>query len=154
DRLEFFERLGSHLAGVPGVTQVAFGNRLPLRGNWISGMIVDPVDAPAAADPVFQQAGFQAVSPAYFATVGIPVRRVRATTRADAAGSGAIAVWTETFSRMLLDGGDPLGRRTRRGPGMPAITIVGAVADLRRTGRADAEGRRPADVIPQVYLAA
>lgn len=153
-RLEFFERLASQLATVPGVRHVAFGNRLPLRGDWISGMVVDPADPAPAAEPAFRQAGFQAVNPSYFETLGIPVRRGRALTASDNAGSDGVAVVNETFSRMLLDGGDPLGRRIRRGPDMPTFTIVGVVGDIRRTGRADPDGQRPADVIPQVYLAA
>ncbi len=153
-RLAFFERLESQLAAVPGVRSVAFGNRLPLRGNWISGMVVDSLEPSAQAGAALREAGFQAINPSYFDTVGIPLRRGRALTSNDTASSEAVAVVNETFSRIHLDGGDPIGRRIRRGPTQPAITIVGVVADVRRTGRADDEGQRPADIAPQVYLAA
>jgi len=153
-RLIFFEALETRLRQEPGVRTVAFGNRLPLRGDWISGMVIDPVGAPVEGPPVMREAGFQAVSPSYFETVGIAVRAGRGLLPGDVAGSEAIAVVNETFGRALLGGEHPIGRVVRRGPGMPAITIVGLVGDIRRTGRADEAGHRAAEMVPQVYLAA
>lgn len=156
DQLRFFEQLESRLRQEPGVRNVAFGNRLPLRGNWISGMIIDPIDAadaPLQERPTMREAGFQAVNPSYFETMGMSVRAGRGLLPGDVTGSDAVAVVNETFGR-LLDGGSPIGRRIRRGPSAPAITIVGIVSDIRRTGRANNEGLRAADVVPQVYLAA
>lgn len=153
-RLQFFEQLESRLRAEPGVRDVAFGNRLPLRGDWISGMVIDP-DGPAQeGPPAMREAGFQAVSPTYFNTMGITLRAGRGLQAGDLASNEAVAVVNETFARALLDGGNPIGRRIRRGPSMPAITIVGIVNDIRRTGRANQEGQRAAEVIPQVYLAA
>ena len=153
-RLRFFEELEDRLRQVPGVRGVAYGNRLPLRGDWISGMLVDPVTPSPGAQPEMREAGFQAVSPAYFDTVGIALRSGRILTAGDVAGSTAVAVVNETFSRVLLAGANPIGRQIRRGPSMPAITIVGIVGDIRRTGRAAADGVTAANVVPQVYLAA
>jgi predicted permease len=153
-RLQFFEQLESRLRQEPGVRNIAFGNRLPLRGDWISGMVIDPVDAPLQEQPTMREAGFQAVSPSYFETMGMAVRAGRGLLPDDVAGSDAVAVVNETFGRLLLNRGNPIGRRIRRGPSAPAITIVGIVSDIRRTGRADDEGHRQADVVPQVYLAA
>jgi predicted permease len=153
DRFRFFDAVSEQIGHLPGVVSVAYGNRLPLRGNWISGMVIDPV-IPSAIEPEFREAGFQAVSPGYFSTLGIPSRRGRLLTSQDVGTGEPVAVVNESFVRMLLDGDDPLGRRIRRGPGMPAMTIVGVVGDIRRTGRADEEGRRAAEVIPQVYIPA
>ncbi len=152
-RLAFFEALDERLRALPGVVSVAYGNRLPLRGNWVSGLLIDPANPGDTPGPM-QEAGFQAVNVDYFDTVGMALRRGRALASTDVQGAEAVAVVNEAFGRVLLDGADPIGRRIRRGPQMPAITIVGVVADIRRTGRADAEGRRPAEVLPQVYLPA
>src|SRR5688572_2748159 len=146
-RLKFFESLDAKLKQIPGVTLSAFGNRLPLRGNWISGMLLD-------ADPAFTQAGFQAVSPDYFTTFGIPLKRGRALDDTDKHGSANVAVVNEAFGRAFLKGGDPIGHVIRRGPAMPAITVVGVVGDVRRTGRTDDTGTRAAEFIPQVYVPA
>ena len=146
-RLRFFESLDAKLKQIPGVTDSAFGNRLPLRGNWSSGMFFD-------GDPAMKEAGFQSVSPGYFTTFGIPFKRGRAIADSDRNGSMGVAVVNETFGRVLLDGADPIGRVIRRGSNMPAITIVGVVGDVRRTGRLDETGTRAAEVTPQVYLPA
>ncbi|GMV22595.1 MAG: hypothetical protein AMXMBFR57_25440 [Acidimicrobiia bacterium] len=152
-RLQFFTRLETELRALPGVTDVAFGNRLPLLGNWTSGIIIDD---PANPDgpPVDANAGFQAVSPAYFTTFGINLRRGRLLNGTDRLGTEAVAVVNEAYARTLLGGADPLGRTLKRGPAAPVITIVGVVSDIRRTGRTDDTGRSTAAVVPQVYLAA
>jgi predicted permease len=147
NRLEFFEALDTKLKQIPGVTDASFGNSLPLRRNWISGMVIDP-------DPTMRQAGFQAVSPTYFSTFGIPLKRGRSLAEGDRTGSEGVAVVNEAFGRALLNGADPIGHVIRRGSGMPAITVVGVVGDVRRTGRIDESGTRAAEVVPQVYVPA
>jgi putative ABC transport system permease protein len=139
--------LDAKLKHIPGVTAWAFGNRLPLRGNWSSGMVFD-------GDPSMKEAGFQSVSPDYFTTFGIPFKRGRALADTDRNGSMGVAVVNEAFGRVLLEGGDPIGRVIRRGANMPPITIVGVVGDVRRTGRVDETGTRAAEIVPQVYLPA
>ncbi len=146
-RLRFFESLDAKLKQIPGVSDTAFGNRLPLRGNWSSGMLLD-------ADPAMKEAGFQSISPGYFTTFGIPLVRGRALADSDRDGSAGVAVVNEAFGRALLNGADPIGHVVRRGPAMPAITVVGVVGDVRRNGRTDDSGTRAAEVIPQVYLPA
>jgi predicted permease len=146
-RLKFFQSLQAKLEQTPGVRHVAFGNRLPLRGNWQSGMVID-------ADPAMKNAGFQAISPNYFATFNIPLKRGRALTEQDVAGTEGVAVVNEAFSRAFLNGADPIGHVVRRGAGMPQITVVGVVGDIRRSGPTDEAGTRTAELMPQVYIPA
>jgi predicted lysophospholipase L1 biosynthesis ABC-type transport system permease subunit len=54
---------------------------------------------------------------------------------------------SDEFGRNVLGGGDPIGRRFRRAPTAPWITIVGVVHDVRRDGRDTA-------IKPQVFLPA
>lgn len=146
-KLKFFESLQAKLEQIPGVTHVAFGNRLPLRGNWESGMVID-------SDPAMKNAGFQSISPSYFATFSIPLKRGRTLTARDVAGTEGVGVVNESFGRAFFNGSDPIGHVIRRGPGMPAITIVGVVGDVRRTGPMDEDGTRMAELMPQVYIPA
>ena len=145
-RLDFFEAVAARVAAVPGVEAVAFGNRLPLRGNWSSGFELEG----RAADEVAggpTAAGFQAVSAEYFDTFRIPVVSGRALAEADREGAPPVAVVSEAFVRQFLAGVPPLGQRLRRFEGAPWVEIVGVVRDLRRGGRMAA-------IEPQVYLAA
>jgi putative ABC transport system permease protein len=144
-RLAFFEALATRVASLPGVEKVAFASRFPLRGGWTSGFLLEPVSGPI--EEAFQQAGFQAVSPGYFATLGIPLRAGRLLEAGDREGNLPVAVVSEEFSRAILGGANPIGRTFSRGPSAPIITIVGVVGDIRRGGRAT-----PVDA--QVYLPA
>ena len=143
-RHAFFERVAERAAAIPSVTSVAFANGFPLRGGWTSGFMLEPA---GAEPPVKTSAGFQAVSPGFFATLGIDLIRGRLLQPEDREHTQPVAVVSASFSRALLSGADPIGRRLRRGPQAPAIQIVGVVTDIRRGGRTT-------EVEPQVYLAA
>jgi putative ABC transport system permease protein len=117
-----------------------------LRGSWSSGFIVDPIGI-GTDPPIKAVAGFQAVSPGFFKTLGIRLRRGRLLASDDGPGAEPVAVVSEAFGPAVLGGSDPLGRRFRRGPQAPVITVVGVVSDIRRGGRTTV-------VEPQVYLPA
>jgi putative ABC transport system permease protein len=104
-------------------------------------MVIDSApDTPVSPD-------FQAVSPGYFVTLGIPLVRGRALGQQDRAGTPPVAVVNQAFVRRVLNGADPLGRRLRRMGPNPWIEIVGVVNDIRRGGKT-------AEINPQVYLPA
>ena len=89
----------------------------------------------ATGDDSVRRAGFQAVSPGYFATLRIPLVRGRLLAAADRAGAPPAAVVNETFVRRYLPGRDPIGARFREsqtGVDSPELTIVGVVRDARR----------------------
>ncbi|MEZ5317572.1 MAG: ABC transporter permease [Vicinamibacterales bacterium] len=142
-RLAFFEAAEAAVRRIPGVRDVAFGNRLPLRGNWTSGMELRGADG-AGVQAI---AGFQAVSPGYLATFRLPLRRGRWIADGDRARAAQVAVVNEAFARELLDGADPVGRQFRRTDASPWATIVGVVGDVRRGGRTTG-------IEPQVYVPA
>jgi len=139
-RLQFFERLEERVAALPAVQSVAYANRMPLRGGWSSGVRL------ATAPDTLYVADFQAVSPGYFATLGIPLLRGRLLTAGDREGSPYAAVVNQAFVRQLLNGNDAIGQRLQRS-GQRWIEIAGVVNDVRRGGKTDT-------VKPQVYLPA
>lgn len=140
-RLQFFERLETQVQSLPGVHSVAFANRMPMRGGWGGGVILDTGgDAPRDVD-------LQAVSTGYFETLGIRLIRARPLNADDRAGHVHIAVLNQAFVREFFPDTDPLGHRLRRSAQAPWITIVGIVNDIRR-------GERTTEVTPQAYLPA
>lgn len=142
-RYAFFSMLETRLAAIPGVSQVGFANRLPLRGGWSSGIQIDGVDLPNGIGVV----DYQAVSPGYFDVLGLRLLRGRFLRATDTKTSEPVTVVSEQFSTEFLSGRDPVGMRIRRGPTAPWITIVGVVADVRRNGQR-------AEVTSQGYLPA
>jgi len=81
------------------------------------------------------------VGPQYFSTLGLPVRRGRAISEMDTAGSAPVAVISERHGARCWPGQDPIGHRIRRGQGADArwLTVVGVVPDTMVT-RALADG--------------
>ncbi|HXW07208.1 MAG TPA: ABC transporter permease [Vicinamibacterales bacterium] len=103
---------------------------------------INRMDAPFA--PGQEAAPFaSAVTPAYFATLGIPIRHGRVFESADSGGAPVAAVVNEAFVREVLGGAEPLGiGLTAEGiPEMARMEIVGVVGDTRRLGLAG--GIRP-----------
>ena len=141
-RAVFFQELATRIQAIPTVRHVAFANQFPMRGGWGGGFKL------VGGSSEMLEADFQAVSPDYFTTLGIPLMRGRLLTSADRDGSLRVAVVSQTFVRDFAGGRDPIGMQFNRGdPEMPIVTIVGVVGEVRRDGKA-------AKVTPQVYLAA
>jgi predicted permease len=80
-------------------------------------------------------AEFRIISPGYFATLGIPIRRGRDFTDADHTTADESIVVNETFARRELPGEDPIGRRVALDDSI-AFTIVGVAGDVRQAGLA------------------
>ncbi|HVO99632.1 MAG TPA: ABC transporter permease [Bryobacteraceae bacterium] len=141
-REAFFEDLAGRVGALPGVQAVAFANNFPLRGGWSSDYRAEehPESGP--------EADYQAVSPGYFATLGITLERGRLLTAADRNGSLPVAVINEELARRLYPNQDPVGKRFRlRDDDQPWIAIAGVVSDVRRDGKAG-------KMNPEVYLPA
>jgi putative ABC transport system permease protein len=141
-RYAFFDALAERVALIPGVVNVAFANQFPMRGGWGGGLVMSGSEGLRQLD-----ADFQAVSPGYFATLGIPLIRGRLLTPDDRKGMLHVAVVSHTFARRFLPGQDPIGQQFARQADAPSITIVGVVGEVRRDGKT-------AELTPQVYLSA
>ena len=139
-RLQFFDLLEQRVRALPGVQSAAFSNRMPMRGGWRSSIMLDDA-AQSSVEP-----DFQAVSPEYFATLGIPLLRGRLLTEDDRLGNPYVAVVNQAYARKYLQGGDPVGRRFRYVRNS-WVTLIGMVADIRRGGK-------EAAIQPEVYLSA
>jgi predicted permease len=93
------------------------------------GVVGRPVPANRTEYP---EVRYAIVSPAYFDTLKIPVRRGRAFATADAADSEPVALLNETAARMFFPDADPLGSRVWLWePADTVATIVGVVGDIR-----------------------
>jgi len=140
---EFRAQLLDEIRGVPGVRGAATTTNVPLLGSsWSHGLTIGTIES---------WARFTWVSPRYFETMGMPLRRGRDIEPRDTRTSPGVAVVNQAFVREVLAGADPIGKTLRTGqePGYPATVyeIVGIVADSRY---ADIRGNTP----PQVFAPA
>jgi predicted permease len=78
-------------------------------------------------------ADYRVVSPGYFATLGIPLRRGRDFTPRDLPKGEPVALISETMARRYWPDEDPLGKQIRLGgiPTGPMFTIIGVTGDVR-----------------------
>jgi len=137
-RYRFFAQALEAVRRVPGVKTAAFTSQLPLSGDLDGyGIRFEDDNSPNG-----DYAGFRyAVTPGYFETMGIPLRRGRLLDEHDMADSPVTVLISESLATRKFPGRDPLGQRVRMGPDIgrldrPWYTIVGVVGDVKQVSLA------------------
>jgi putative ABC transport system permease protein len=141
----FFTQLTERVGALPGVQSVGVGSGVPLESFNTS---VDIQPAGAAEWPAGKalQSEWRIVRENYFEALGVPLRRGRLFTAADAAPAPKTILLNETAARLLWGDHDPVGRFLHIGgtEGTPS-RVIGVVGDVRSRH----PGRPPA---PAIYL--
>ena len=138
--------LAQRIAALPGVRSVAVGDSLPLARvrRMLRGLTVE--NRPPRNLREEPEVTLSAVSPDYFRTLGIDLRRGRGFDARDAANAPPVAVVSHALARSFWGEADPIGKRLRFGPSdRPWITVVGEAVDVRRKDLATAPK-------PELYL--
>lgn len=136
-RDRFFTQALEAVRQVPGVTSAAFTSQLPLSGDS------DTYGVQFASYPNDNsEAAYRyAVSPGYFETMRIPLRRGRLLDERDRPGAPLAILVSESLAKRKFPHQDPLGQRVRLGPNIdqpnaPWNIIVGVVGDVKQTSLA------------------
>jgi putative ABC transport system permease protein len=136
-RDQFFTQALEAVQQVPGVAAAALTSQLPLSGDFETYGVQFESDRNSNSE-----AGLRyAVSPDYFRTMHIPLRRGRLLDEHDVVGAPLAIVLSESFAKRKFPSQDPLGQRVRTGPDIghsdrPWGTIVGVVGDVKQTSLA------------------
>jgi predicted permease len=118
---------------LPGVTSAAFTSFLPIVMG--GGIWRIEAEGHAARPEEGQTASVRYLTPGYFETLGIPVRRGRDVSETDAAAGLQVAVVSESFAARYWPGQDAIGRRFRFGLlGGGTISVIGAFQDRTVVG--------------------
>jgi putative ABC transport system permease protein len=146
-QVEFFRSVLGALQANPRVKSASLALTLPLSGQMRIVAFDPRTIRPDYPEPIII-VGASAVSPDFFVTMRIPLKRGRAFTPEDRFGAPSVAVVNEALAKALWPGVDPIGKQIplagRRGiTGM--ATIVGVIGDLR-SGSLEAPAR------PELYL--
>jgi predicted permease len=126
DRRVFFETLSQRVAQIPGVIHAAVASTSVPTGTFSTStsFVVE-------GRPDFTLAYNERVTPDYFATLQIPLRRGRLFTADDRFGGTPVMVINESMARALWPGQDPIGKRIgNRGPNPNWREVVGVVGDI------------------------
>ena len=142
-RTQYYDRVLADVRALPGVESAAFISGLPMI---VTGLVTG-VDIPGLNMPSARRGGqsHRWVTPQYFKTMGIPLRRGRDVEEADTQTRAWVAVVSESFAERYWPGQDPIGRTFgHRGE---TRTVVGVVGNVRVRGL-----ERNSE--PQMYLPA
>jgi putative ABC transport system permease protein len=131
----FVKQVVERTREVPGAASVAAVNLLPLSGDsrQSSFNVEGRPPIPPGQEP---DAEVSAITPDYFQTMGIPLRKGRDFTERDAKDAPRVVVISEAFARRHFPGEEPLGRRLVFDDDEPPYEIVGVVGDVRHEGLA------------------
>ena len=139
----FYRRLSDELRTIPGALATAVSTTLPMSGSdigvgfSIEGGPQDPKTRTSAA--------FFAVSPDYFATLGIPLVKGRVFSNRDQEGSPLVLIVNQTIAAKYWPGEDPIGKRVTIGYNKTGPReIVGVVGDVK-------QGELAESASPQIY---
>src|SRR3989441_6341249 len=117
---------------IPGVRAVSPVVAAPFSGpgGWDGKFAAEGQSTEqAAANPMLNM---EVVTPDYFATLGIAVRRGRAFTDADREGAPPAVGVSESVARLYWGSGDPIGKRLKIGEHLErTVSVVGVVPDTR-----------------------
>ena len=144
-RVAFFDRLGTRLKEVPGVTAVARMTGLPPNRNVNANDTDFEGYTPTGPDqPAENVDYYQTVSVDYLQTMGIPVVKGRGFEPADIGGAPVLLV-NETLEKTFFTFRklEAVGQRVNifTGPGTTAsFMIVGVVRDVKQGGMANKTG--------------
>jgi putative ABC transport system permease protein len=136
----FYREVRRRVGEVPGVQQVAVGGQVPWRdaGNFGPGFAftVEGQKLENGEEP--PRGKFRAVTPGFFATLGIPLLEGRDFNDADVLGSERVVIVSATLAQRLFPGQDAVNRRLYWSDGVMKFInisqeprrIVGVVADV------------------------
>jgi ABC-type antimicrobial peptide transport system permease subunit len=122
------EELRNRVESLPGVRSAALiTENFPFAGS----AVVWPVELPGQDTREALSARVGAVTPGYFATLGLRTTRGRLIDATDHVGSSSVVVLSEQAARVFFPGRDPVGETMDLGR---TVRVVGVVTDVRDWG--------------------
>jgi predicted permease len=142
DASRLVRRVDEQVRALPAARSSAAARFAFLTGGAWSNKVTMQTDRRTVSD---RSVNFNAVSPGFFATLGVRVLAGRDFDQSDSRPAGEIgprcAIVNEAFVKRYLAGHDPLGVRIARGGGSqdikPNSVIIGVVADMSYRGLRD-----------------
>ena len=140
DARTFYNSLIEKIEAIPGVERAGAMSSLMLESRTNSASLrLEGAPPPPPGTPN-EPVTTDVVTPTAFEALGVPVTRGRMFKSSDVPDGLQVAIVNEAFVRRFYPGRDPVGKRVtfssfrRTGPDIQWLTIVGVVADTRRSG--------------------
>jgi putative ABC transport system permease protein len=146
ERFSFYRNLLDRVQGLPGVSSAGAISILPIDGGSLpyNFIIEGRPSPPPGGEPGAQ---VRAVTPSYFATMGIPLRSGRTLTERDTRDKPPVVVINEAMARRYWPGGNPIGEYVALANAALSrkLQIVGVAGDVKQFGLA-------ASPEPEMYI--
>ena len=148
-QLLFYDSMEREIGAVPGVRSVAWATTLPMGSSQTGAQSFEIVGQPPIRDIDRPRANYQIVSPAYFATVDLPIVAGRPFADRDTTTSAPVCIVNEAFARRYLPGRNPIGARIAIDQFAQAKIVERAIVGVARQvkGRAD-----ETEDLAQIYI--
>jgi predicted permease len=131
-RADYFERVSTQAASVPGVRHAGWVSKLPLNGGSNSNVLVEG-RGPRSNSNEGPLVEMSFVAGDYFAAAGIELLQGRTLIGDDSVGANLGAVINRTMAERVWPGDEALGKRFSVEDEPPEwITVVGVVEDVRQ----------------------
>jgi putative ABC transport system permease protein len=132
---DFYERLVAEARALPGATDVAAVNYMPFADlNGTTAYVIDGDSQPPGVGK--PRANLRSITPGFFETLRIPLKRGRTFTETDRADSTPVAIVSERFAARAWPNRSPLGERVKAEDSkLPDrwLTVVGVAPDVRHS---------------------
>jgi putative ABC transport system permease protein len=130
EKIAFMTNALAAIRKVPGVTNAAMVQAVPLSGNF--GRVTYELDGQPV--PATKPASLaNVVSDGFFRTLRMPINAGRDFDANDRLSAPMVAIVSEEFARQAWPGQDPLGHRVKiDGPPDAWVTVVGVVPDVKQ----------------------
>jgi len=134
-RSAYFDRVLEKASALPGVSEVAVANALPM--SRAIGYFFNIAGRPALDSTKAPGFWLHSISPSYFQTLAIPILKGRSFTAADTASSPLVGIINETMARRFWPKQDPIGQHVIYARESINVEIVGVAADVKIGGLGD-----------------
>jgi putative ABC transport system permease protein len=133
-QVQFYAAMQQRLTQVPGVRAVGAAVTLPIGGDSFgTAYLPEGAAVPDAARA--PNAGYQVVTPGYFAAMGIPLKAGRDVRATDTRQFEPVVLINEQLAREAWPGQDAVGKRLKFDPSDAVWSrVVGVVGDIRHLG--------------------
>ena len=139
-----FRQATEKLAELPGVTSVGAISHLPFGGRTLQQRFSIKGQSPLTAKNE-AVADYRVVTPSFFETLHIPLKKGRGFDEHDTAETPHVLVINEAFARTYFPGRDPIGARLEGAADFIKGEIVGVVGDVKHRGL-------DAEALPAFYV--
>jgi putative ABC transport system permease protein len=149
-RASFYRRVIDRVRALPGIESAGGINHLPIAGDlWTRGFLIEGRPRPRPGE--MPAAVYRIVTPGYFETMRLPVRRGRNIADNDDARAPGVVIINERAAKAYWPHEDPIGKHIAIGESQdnPStwLTVIGVAADSKQADWASAP-------YPEIYLAA